>query len=113
MVLTLAVGPNASLLCKTSCERTASATADTECPHGRGTVSTTAISGPDGCDHVVGGSAAFIREDLRRSVPSPDASAVLVQGFQPATVAIQIGPKTKLTPASFLEQRPLLIPLRL
>jgi hypothetical protein len=67
IVLTLAVGPNATLLCRTWCDRPAAALG--ACHRDQATAPI--ISGDDSCDTVVI-SATLLREGERRGVPSPD-----------------------------------------
>ena len=67
IVLTLAVGPNATLLCRTWCGPQAAASGG--CHHDRATAPI--ISGDDSCDTVLL-SATLLREGERRGVPSLD-----------------------------------------
>ena len=70
IVLTLAVGPNASLLCGTWCDP--QAVAARGC-HDEDPVTPPSVAGDGSCDHVVLSVAAFLREDVRRGVSAPDA----------------------------------------
>ena len=67
IVLTLAVGPNATLLCRTWCGPQTVASGG--CHHDRATAPI--ISGDDSCDTVLL-SATLLREGERRGVPSLD-----------------------------------------
>jgi hypothetical protein len=109
IVLTLAVGQNAGLLCRVSCDDATSAA----CPHQESTTSPSVRTG-DTCANVAVGAVAFIREDGRRTAPAPDApNALVVRRFQ------LVAPPTDLRPAHEsglrmrLEERPLVIALRI
>jgi hypothetical protein len=73
IVLTLAAGPNTSLLCALWCHP-----ADTAgpCEHGDRT-RTPSITANDSCPDVVGTSTAFVREDGRRGVSAPQAQPLV------------------------------------
>lgn len=67
-MLALAVGPNASLVCRAWCDLTA--VAESACHHDApGTAPI--MAGDDGCEDEVL-SAAFLREDVRRDGSSPN-----------------------------------------
>lgn len=69
IVLTLAVGPHAMLLCRAWCDSQAGA--PTGCHHEDPAISPGVVTGDHSCDNVVIG-AAFVRVDVRRDVSSPD-----------------------------------------
>lgn len=69
IVLTLAVGQNASLLCGTWCDP--QAVAASGC-HDEDPVIPPSVAGDGSCDHVVLSLAAFLGEDVRRGVSAPD-----------------------------------------
>ena len=68
IVLILAVGPNATLLCRTWCDRQAAASGGC---HPEDQATSSIMGGDDSCDTVVV-SAPLLREGERRGVPSPD-----------------------------------------
>ena len=79
IVLTLAVGQNASLLCKVWCHDATSA----GCPHQESTLSPDptgfrSVSADDNCGSAFVGAVAFVREDARRTAADPDAQNALV-----------------------------------
>lgn len=79
IALTLAVGPYATLLCRAWCDPQADAA--TGCQHVEPTGSTS-VAGADGCDQVMLNVAAFLREEIRRGGPAPDAAhAALVPRY--------------------------------
>jgi len=80
IVLTLAVGPNATLLCRTWCDPQAAAAS--VCRH-EAPATSPSVAGDDSCDNMVLSAAAFLRKDVRRGVSAPDAAhAVLVPRYQ-------------------------------
>jgi len=109
IVLTLAVGHNASLLCKVWCHDGTSA----GCPHHDSTTSPT-VSADDNCRSAVLEAVAFIREDARRTAAAPDAqNALVVTRFRlaPSPTDLRSGFETgRRLP---LEERPLVITLRI
>ena len=108
IVLTLAVGQDASLLCKVWCADTTSA----ECPHQDSTTSPS-VSAEDSCSSVVVATFAFVREDVWRTAAAPDAqNALAVPGFLLAPSHTDLGgfeSGRRLLP----EERPLVIALRI
>jgi len=111
VVLTLAVGPNASLLCRTRCDQKAAAASG--CHHEELTGSAI-VAGDDGCDHVVLGVAVFLREDARRGVSAADAAhAIVVPRYQVAYSTIDGHPGHEPGREWSLEKRPLPTALRL
>ena len=73
VVLTLAIGPNAGLLCTVWCLDATS----TGCPHQDSTTSPS-VRADDTCNEVAVGAVAFVREDGRRIAPAPDSQNALV-----------------------------------
>jgi hypothetical protein len=109
IVLTLAVGQNASLLCKVWCHDATSA----GCPHQHSTTSAK-VSADDNCSSVVLEAVAFVREDARRTAAAPDAqNALVVPRFRlaPSPTDTRLGFESgRPLP---LEERPLVIALRI
>jgi len=109
IVLTLAVGQNASLLGKVWCPDTTSA----ECPHQNSTTSPS-VSAHDNCRSGVGGAVAFIREDARLTAAVPDAqNALAVPRFLLAPSHIDLGFGFESGRRLLLEERPFVIALRI
>ncbi len=109
IVLTLAVGQNASLLCQAWCHEATSA----GCSHEDSTTSPS-VSADDRCPSAVLGPVAFVREDARRTVAAPDAqNALVVPRFRwaPSPAHLRLG--FELGPGPLLEERPLVIALRI
>ena len=110
IVLTLAVGENASLLCKVWCHDSTSA----GCPHQDSTTSPS-VSAYGGCSSsVVVGAVAFVREDARRTAAAPDAKhALVVHRFRlaPSSTNLRFGFEAG-RPLLF-EGQPLVIALRI
>jgi hypothetical protein len=109
IVLTLAVGQNASLLCTVWCYDATSA----RCPHQDSTTSPS-VSAQDNCSSDVGGAVAFVREDARRTPAAPDAqNALAVPGFLLALSPIDLGFGFESGRRLLLKERPLVIALRI
>ena len=107
VVLTLAIGPNAGLLCTAWCVDATS----TGCPHQDSTVSPS-VRGDDTCNEV--GAVAFVPEDGRRIAPGPDSqNALVVTQFRsvPSQSNSRFGYGSGQQGA--LEARPLAIALRI
>ena len=108
IVLTLAVGQNADLLCKVWCHDAASA----GCPH-KGSTTSPSVSARDDCRSDVGG-VAFVREDAQRTAAAPDAqNAVVVPRFRLAPSPTDLRPSFESGRWLPLEERPLVIALRI
>lgn len=111
IVLTLAVGPNASLLCAVWCHPDAAAAAS--CEH-RDPTSTSSVAAKDGCPDIAAGTAALVREDVRRGMSTSDGQhAVVVPPFHftlPPTLP-EFGRQPGQHPP--LEARPLVLALRI
>ena len=110
IVLPLAVGPNASLLCAVWCHPDASTGS---CEHPDPT-STPSVTAKDGCPDIAAGTSALVREEVRRRVSSSDAQhAVVVAPFQlvPSPTPPEFGRELGQHPP--LEARPLILTLRI
>ena len=110
IVLTMAVGPNAELLCKTWCHPPASA--ENECHHAAWTDSL-GVAG-DNCDHVLLNVGVFLREEVRPRGPGPnvgDIIAVSRNQFAQLTADARLG--KELGRGSSLETLPLSAVLRI
>jgi hypothetical protein len=111
VVLTVAVGPSASLLCKAWCHPQAGAT--TECHHADPTASPS-VAGDDHCDNVVLGATAVLPEEGRRGVSVPGADhATPVTRYQPAPPTTDTNPRHEPWREWSLEKRPLSTALRI
>jgi hypothetical protein len=111
IVLSLAIGPDASLLCSVWCDPQAAATIG--CDHGRSTNALT-MSADSSCDRVVPGVGAFLQEDGGRS------SVDTVAGQATSVACYQLAPLTSSTRSGqepgrewSLENRPLSTALRI
>jgi hypothetical protein len=109
IVLTLAVGQNASLLCRVWCPDTTSAA----CPHQDSTTSPS-VSAHDNCRTDLGAAVAFVREDPRRTAAAPDAqNALAVPRFLLALSHADLGSGFESGRRRLFEERPLVIALRI
>ena len=109
IVLTLAVGQNASLLCKVWCHDATPA----GCPHHDSTTSPS-MSADDSCSTFVLGAVTFVREDARRTVAGPDAqNALVVPRFRLFFSPTELRPGFESGRRLPLEERPLVIALRI
>ena len=109
IVLTLAVGQNASLLCKVWCHDATSA----GCPHQDSTTSPS-VSADDNCGSAFVGAVAFVREDARRTAAAPDAqNALVVPYFQLAPPPTDLRSGFESGRRLPLEERPLVTTLRI
>ena len=109
IVLTLTVGPNASLLCEGWCHDATSA----GCPHQDPTISLS-VGADDSCTDVGVVAAAFVGEDARRADPGPDArNALVVPRFRYAAPPTDSGSGYEAGWLPLLDARPLLITLRI
>jgi hypothetical protein len=109
IVLTLAVGQNASLLCKVWCHDTTSA----GCPHHDSTTSPS-MSADDSCSTPVVAAVAFVREDARRTIAAPDGqNALVVPRFRLFFSPTELRPGSGSGRRLPLEERPLVIALRI
>jgi hypothetical protein len=110
IALTLSVGQNAALLCRTWCDPHEAVASGC---HTQAATTSPTMLGNDNCTDLTLGAPAFVREDLRRGASAPDAQhAVLVPGYQfaPPPSDTRSGHDPGQQPV--LEGRPLVIPLR-
>ena len=110
IVLTLAVGPNASLLCAVWCHPDA---ATGSCEHRDQTI-IPSVNAKDGCPDIAPGASALVREEVRRGVSASDsqyAAVVAPSQFVPPPTPPEFGrePGQHLP----LEARPLILALRI
>jgi hypothetical protein len=111
IVLTVAVGQNAALLCSAWCRPQVA-----ECHHDKPAATSSVISYNtcDECDKEAVGAALFLREDVRRTVCDPDVDhAILVPRSQIAQVTIDTRLRREPSPQWSLERRSLATVLRL
>lgn len=110
IVLTLAVGPNGSLLCRTWCDQQAAA--EIGCHHeDAGTSVSTA--GGDCCDNRMLGAAALLLPDARPGVSSPDGDhAIPTRRYPVALSTMARRPGQEPGRKRGLENRALLTVLR-
>jgi len=108
IVLTLAVGQNAGLLCSVWCPDTTAA----ECPHPDSTTSPS-VSADGNCKRAGAGAVAFVREDARRTAAAPDAQdALVVRRFRLTPSPTDVRPGFE-SGRRLLEERPLVLTLRI
>lgn len=108
IVLTLAVGQSAGLLCKVWCHDATSA----ECPHQESTTSPS-VGVDDNCS-AVAGTVAIVREDARRTAAAADAqNALVVSRFRLAPSPTDLRSGFESGRRLPLEERPLVIALRI
>jgi hypothetical protein len=109
IVLTLAFGPNASLLCQVWCPDTTSA----RCPH-QDSATSPSVSAHDNCRSDAGGAVAFVREEARRTTAAPDAqNALAVPRFLLALSHTDPGSGFESGRRRLFEERPLVFALRI
>jgi hypothetical protein len=108
IVLTLALGQHAGLLCKVWCPDATSA----ECPHQDSTTSPS-VSADDNCRSAVVGAAAFVREDARRTAAPNAQNALVIARFRLAPSPTDLGSGLESGRRRRLEERPLVIALRI
>jgi hypothetical protein len=109
VALTLAIGPNAGLLCTVWCHDDTSM----GCPHRESTMSPS-VRADDTCTNVAVEAVAFVREDGRRTAPAYDTrNALVVLRFR--LVAPGTDPRSGYESERrlLLEKRPLVIALRI
>ena len=70
IVLTLAIGPNASLLCRAACDQPKAA--GSGCDH-KGPVTSASVAGDNCCDEALLGVAEFLAKDVRSDVSFANA----------------------------------------
>jgi hypothetical protein len=109
IVLTLAFGPNVSLLCQGWCPDITSA----KCPH-QDSATSPSVSAHDNCRSDARGAVAFVREDVRRTTAAPDAqNALAVPRFLLALSPTDLGSGFESGRRRLFEERPLVIALRI
>jgi hypothetical protein len=109
IVLTLAFGQNASLLCQVWCPDTTSAA----CPH-QDSETSPRVSAHDDCRSDAFGAVAFVREDARRTAAAPDAqNALALPRFLMALSPTDLRTVFESGQRRPLEERPLVITLRI
>lgn len=127
IVLSVAVAPNAALLCIASCHpqpATSSVShhgehsAALSASHGGETLVASSVMGGDNtcpnCDNVGLGAVQFLREDVRRSISALDAvQAILVPRYQLAHSTIDARPGREPGREWSLEERSLPTILRI
>jgi hypothetical protein len=111
IVLTLAAGPSAALLCRMLCDPQAAATDG--CHHTTAAASTS-VASQDTCDDRGLSVAGFVREDVRRCGPAPERHcAVSVPRYHLADATTDDSFREIAWPESSLEKRPLSTNLRI
>jgi hypothetical protein len=111
IVLTLAVGQDVALLCRTWCD--AHAAAASECHH-RNSSPMPSVAGDENCDNMAVAATAVLREDVWRDVSSQNANqAIPVPRYQLAPLTINARPGQDAWRARMLEKRPLSTALRI
>lgn len=109
IVLTLAVGQNAALLCEVWCQDATSA----GCPH-RGSTTSPSVSADDSCSRVVVEAVGFVREDARRTAAAPDAqNALALPRFRLVPSPTNLRSGFEAGRRLLLEERPLILALRI
>jgi hypothetical protein len=110
IVLTLAIGPNATLLCSVWCHPDEAQTS--ACQHQDATTSPR-VTGEDSCRTVPASPTAFVREEAKRGSPTPISQQAM------AVPLFRLGPPThatrayEATPSLDTATSPLLIALRI
>jgi hypothetical protein len=109
VVLTLAVGQNAGLLCTAWCVPLDATSAP--CPHQEPATSPT-VRGVDNCNNL--GMVAFVREDGRRTARASDCqNALIVRGLQIAQAPTDLWFGRNSGRLPLLERRPLVLARRI
>jgi hypothetical protein len=114
IVLTLAVGQNASLLCEVWCHDATVAA----CPHQSSATSLDSTTSPgvqadDNCGSLLDGPVALVREDGRRPAPRDTQTALVVPWFRSAPSPTDVRPGFESGRQLPREERPLVTTLRL
>lgn len=111
IVLTLAVGPNAALLCRAWCHR--QAVTPSGCHH-QMEASSPRVAADDCCATMVLSVATFSREDVQRGVSAPDAGhSALVPRYQLAQSTTNGRPGLEPGREWSLDHRPRAVALRI
>jgi hypothetical protein len=110
IVLTLAVGQSAALLCSVWCHPPKVATGACEHQH---QATLPSVTGNDSCTQLAG-ATAFVREDVRRGASAPDAQdGVVVAGLQFAPPPAHSTSGRQLRHQTPLRASPLILALRI
>jgi hypothetical protein len=107
IVLTLAVGQSAGLLCKVWCHDGTPA----GCARQDSTTSPS-VNADDTCRSAILGAVAFVREDARRSAPDTQ-NALVLSRFRLAPSPTDLRPDFESGQRRPLEERPLVTTLRI
>ena len=110
VVLALAAGPSASLLCKAWCDPHVAA--ENGC-HGQGAGEAASVASDDSCQDSVQESTVFLKEDARRTASEDSAPAVATARFQRAPSTSDSRPIWRRGRAPSDPPRPLDTPLRI
>ena len=111
IVLSLAVGQDLPLLCRTWCAGHAVVASES---HHTNSSRMPGVAGSENCDDVVVASTAVLREDVRRDVSSRNANqAIPVPRYQLAQLTIGAGPGQEPWREWSLEKGPLSTALRI
>jgi len=112
IVLTLAVGQNAGLLCTVWCVPHDATSAP--CPH-QDPMTSPSVRGDGNCNNLVTlGTVAFVREDGRRTArASGSQNTLIVRGFQIAQTPTDLWFGRDSGRLRLLEHRPLVVALRI
>jgi hypothetical protein len=111
IVLTMAVGQDAALLCKAWCDQPEASAVG--CQHQDAAASPT-VSTDDNCRNLVVDAIAFVREDARRGGAAPDAqNGLVIPPFRFAPSLSDSRSAYESRPQLQLEARPLVTALRI
>jgi len=111
IVLTVAAGQNAALLCSVWCHPPEAATG--VCGH-LGQITSPSMTGNDSCNQLVAGVTAFVREDVRRGASAPDMQhGVVVPWFECAPPPAHSTSGRRLGQQTPLQVSPLILVLRI
>jgi hypothetical protein len=112
IVLTLAVGPSASLLCKMRCHPREVATV--VCHHHDDRATSSSVTNNNNTCSVVVDVSAFVREDFRRAVPAPHMQhAIAIRGYQSSPASNEARVMIAAAHERSVETRPLKSSLRI
>ena len=111
IALTLAIGQDASVLCKAWCSGAAAASGD--CDHKEDISTSRSVKGDDDCGRMEAKSAVLVREDLRRD--RHDQSVLHAVVFPSCQCSSMGGPRAghPRRRGSSLQPPPLMIALRI
>ena len=111
IVLVLAAGPSASVLCKALCDPHVAAASG--CHH-QDDGNATQASGDASCQDAAPGATALLREDVRRSVSAEGIGAARpIASFQLVTRTSDVRSVFGAQPGTADQKRPLSTPLRI